>query len=35
VIVKRALELLGTRLDVRSGPDVGTTMTFRLAVMNS
>jgi signal transduction histidine kinase len=33
-IVRRALDLLGTRLDVRSAPGRGTTMSFRLAVMN-
>lgn len=34
IIVQRALELLGTRLDVQSAPGCGTTMSFRLAVMN-
>jgi signal transduction histidine kinase len=34
IIVQRSLELLGTRLDVRSAPGFGTTMSFRLAVMN-
>jgi signal transduction histidine kinase len=34
IIVKRSLDLLGTHLDVRSVPGRGTTMSFRLAVMN-
>ena len=34
IIVQRALGLLGTRLDVQSAPGRGTTMSFRLAVMN-
>jgi signal transduction histidine kinase len=34
IIVQRALDLLGTRLDVRSVPGRGTTMSFQLAVMN-
>jgi two-component system, OmpR family, sensor kinase len=35
LIVRRALDLLGTRLEVRSEPGRGTTLSFRLAVMNS
>ncbi|MCC6633356.1 MAG: ATP-binding protein [Gammaproteobacteria bacterium] len=34
IIVQRALGLLGSRLDIRSAPGCGTTMSFRLAVMN-
>jgi signal transduction histidine kinase len=33
VIVRRALELLGSRLEVHTNPQGGTTMSFRLAVM--